>query len=105
MEIPHFEYGSFTEEEICLSRWYQIYFNIYPQMFLQEIAILFIYYLFHVLLDLIDFRNEKSFIPHDIFHLSLLYQMSYRWCSKMRFSWVESPSSCHLNCEDKNIIK
>lgn len=72
MEIPHFEYGSFSEEEICLSRWYQIYFNIYPQMFLQEIAILFIYYLFHVLLDLIDFGNEKSFIPHDIFHLSLL---------------------------------
>lgn len=28
-------------------------------MFLQEIAILFIYYLFHVLLDLIDFGNEK----------------------------------------------
>lgn len=49
MEIPHFEYGSFSEEEICLSRWYQIYFNIYPQMFLQEIAILFIYYLFRVL--------------------------------------------------------
>lgn len=51
---------------------------IYPQMFLQEIAILFIYYLFLVLLDLIDFGNEKSFIPHDIFHFSLLYQMIYR---------------------------
>lgn len=75
MEIPHFKYGSFIEEEICLSRCYQIYFNIYPQMFLQEIAILFIFYLFLVLLVLIEFGNEKSFISHDIFHLSLLYQM------------------------------
>lgn len=78
MEIPHFEYSSFIEEEICLSRWYRIYFNIYPQMFLQEIAILFIYYLFLVLLDLIDFGNEKSFVPHDIFYLSPLYQKIYR---------------------------
>lgn len=78
MEIPHFEYGSFIEEEICLSRWYQVYFNIYLQMFLQEIAVLFIFYLFCVLLDLIDFGNENSFTPHDIFHLCLLYQMSYR---------------------------
>lgn len=102
MEIPHFEYGSFIEEEICLSRWYQIYFNIYPQMFLQEIAVLFIFYLFCVLLDLIDFGSEKSFTPHAIFHICLLYQMSYRWCSKMRFSGVESLNGCHLNCEDKD---
>lgn len=38
---------------------------IYPQMFLQEIAILFIYYLFIGLLDLIDLENEKPFIPYD----------------------------------------
>lgn len=31
--------------------------------------------------------------------------MSYRWCSKMRFSGVESPSRQHLNGEDKNKIK
>lgn len=41
-------------------------------MFLQEIAIFFIYYLFLGLLDLIDFGNEKHFIPYDIFHSSLL---------------------------------
>lgn len=36
-----------------------VFFNIYPKLFLQEIAILFIYYLFIGLLDLIDFENEK----------------------------------------------
>lgn len=53
MRMPHFECGWFIEEEICLSRCYRFSFNIkkvfyliYPQMFLQEIAILFIYYLF-----------------------------------------------------------
>lgn len=73
MKMPHFEYGSLIGEEICLSRCYQFSFNIYPQMFLQEIAILFIYYLFLGLLDLIDFGNEKPFKPYDIFHFSLLY--------------------------------
>ena len=77
MEIPHFEYGSFIEEEICLSRWYQIYFNIYPQMFLQEIAILFIYYLFLVLLALIYFLNEKFFIATNIFYFSIFYYIIY----------------------------
>lgn len=43
----------------------RVSFNIYPQLFLQEIAILFIYYLFLGLLDLIDFANEKSFTAHD----------------------------------------
>lgn len=65
MEMPHFEYGWLIGEEICLSRWYQFSFNIHPQLFLQEIAILFIYYLFLGLLDLIDFENEKPFIAHD----------------------------------------
>lgn len=65
MEMPHFEYGWLIGEEICLSRWYQFSFNIYPQLFLQEIAILFIYYLFLGLLDLIDFENEKPLIPYD----------------------------------------
>lgn len=34
-------------------------------MFFQEIAILFIYYLFIGLLDLIDLENEKLFISFD----------------------------------------
>lgn len=61
MEMPHFECGWLIGEEICLSRWYQFSFNIHPQLFLQEIAILFIYYLFIGLLDLIEFENEKAF--------------------------------------------
>ena len=46
MEMPHFEYSWLIGEEICLSRLDQFSFNIHPQLFLQEIAILFIYLLF-----------------------------------------------------------
>lgn len=80
--MPHFEYAWLIGEEICLSRCYQFSFNIYPKLFLQEIAILFIYYLFLGLLDLIDFENEKPFIPYDrqIFFLSIVHtlEMSFR---------------------------
>lgn len=63
--MPHFECSRLIGEEICLSRLYQFSFNIYPQLILQEIAILFIYYLFIGLLDLIDFENENLFISFD----------------------------------------
>lgn len=65
MEIPHFECSWLIGEEICLSRSYQFSFNINAQLFLQEIAILFIYYLFIALLDLTDFQNEKPFLLCD----------------------------------------
>lgn len=75
--MPHFEYAWIIGEEISLSRWYQFSFNIYPQLFLQEIAILFIYYLFLGLLDFIDFENEKPFIPYDrqISFLSIVHTL------------------------------
>lgn len=65
MEMPHFECAWLIGEEICLSRLYQFSFNINPQLFLQEIAILFIYYLFIGLLDLIDLENERPFTQYD----------------------------------------
>lgn len=74
--MPHFECTRLIAEEICLSRLHQFSFNIYPQMFLQEIAILFIYYLFIGLLDLIDFENEKLFISFNrTCPFSLLYKL------------------------------
>lgn len=60
MATLHFECAWLIGEEICLSRLYHFAFNIYPLLFLQEIAILFIYYLFWSLLDLIEHGNEKS---------------------------------------------
>jgi len=63
--MPQIEFSWLIGEEICLSRLYQFSFNIYAQLFLQEIAILFIFYLFIALLDLIDLENEKPFIPYD----------------------------------------
>lgn len=79
--MPQFECGWLIGEEICLSRLYQVSFNIYPQLFLQEIAVLFIYYLFIGLLDLIDLENEKPFffmwqtLEEFPFSLSIVYKL------------------------------
>lgn len=73
-------------------------------MFLQEIAILFIYYLFLGLLDLIDFGNEKPFMQSDSFHFSPLYTHK-RWAvdngQKLDFQAWNLGVVCHLIVKGK----
>lgn len=83
----------------------KIFYSIYPQMFLQEIAILFIYYLFSWFIRFNRLCNEKVFLCLMLFFFPFLLCPHWRWAldssQKLDFLGLEYFRGWQHNYEER----